>query len=462
MITIKGLRLNHFNESKLDLTVEKGEILGLAGPNGAGKSTLLRYMAGLEPGFTEGKQQYFQPVPGIRSALAFQHAEDNLIFSNLLEDVRFGLRNRKGTMKDAEFKDLLKLLNMENAAEQPYREMSSGELERAALAGILTQKPDLLLLDEPLSSQSKYNAAAILERIFSWSKTEGTTAVIASHDPDLLKLCSRVIHLERGNIVPEKPQTQVPAAEKNPFNQLLQQCRFILTRETDLPGREMLTLSEYTHNASGKTCLRMDAVCFSHRNKDFFTNLSVSLKEGSLYRLSGPSGSGKSTLVKLMAGVLRADDGEITVFDKPFPRNGRHGWDRIGKVHHQNYLNSIRRCIGFAGQHADRQLFRNTVFEDVGFGPQNFGITGEDLQALQIKALYNMGIDESYWQRSPLQLSIGEQRKAAIAGVIAADPHILLLDDPYAELDLSGIAALNRLISDYLEQGKTVLIAEGR
>ena len=109
-------------------------------------------------------------------------------------------------------------------------------------------------------------------------------------------------------------------------------------------------------------------------------------------------------------------------------------------------------------QHADRQLFSSTIWEDAGLAPQNFGISGDQLDECRKDALSAVGLREDLWQRSPLQLSIGERKKAALAGVIAAAPDILLLDDPFAEMDENGISAVCRLILDYISRGKTVVV----
>ena len=110
-------------------------------------------------------------------------------------------------------------------------------------------------------------------------------------------------------------------------------------------------------------------------------------------------------------------------------------------------------------QHAERSLFCGTVWEDTVFGLKNFGVSGSEMKAMGEKALLRVGILKTLWDRPPHQLSIGEQRKAALAGVIAYDPEILLLDDPYSELDEKGIRFVNKLIVDFLRENRTVVIA---
>lgn len=463
MIRLKDVRLNHFPESHLDLSVSRGEIVGLSGTNGAGKSTLLRFLAGLEPGWKpengSEEQFFFSLSPDIRIAMVFQHAEDNLVFSTLREDIRFGLRCKGAKMIESEFQSQLNSLHLENCADRSYREMSSGELERAALASILSQKPDLLLLDEVLSSQSGQSAAEILAKVLQQAKQDGTTVILASHDQKILAQCDRILHIDRGNIHQNMTDFPEKSSHSTPFEELASKCACSKTKEISLPGSE-LVLTEYIKGISENICLRLNNVCYGFQDKQLFTNLNIFLREGTLYHLTGPSGSGKSTLLQIMAGLIYVNDGEVLAFDQSLPRSGRQGWTKIGRVHHQSYLNNIRKYIGYAGQHADRQLFRDTVFDDVAFAPQNFGLNGEDLKAAQVKALYNMRIDESFWKRSSMQLSIGEQRKVALAGVAAAEPLILMLDDPYAELDQNGIESLNRMIMNYLDIGRTIVIAE--
>ena len=463
MIEFINIRLLHFSESRLSLKIGRGEIVGLAGPNGAGKSSLLRFLACLDPAYSvqqEIEQQMFMHYEEhIRPAMVFQHAADNLIFTALRDDVRFGLKNIGAEWDEAGFRELTGLFRLDGRADLPFTDLSSGERERAAFASIFSQKPDLLLLDEVLSSEPEAEASAILSAVFHRARDLGMTVIFASHEPGLLGLCDRVIRLDRGTVVPEPPEIHSPG--KRPFQMLLEKHGITHGKVSRIPALPELQLTAYETEDSAPECLCLDSVYYAVGGKSIFTDLSLSFLEGALYHLTGPSGAGKSTLLMLMAGLLRANSGEIRVFGKPFPRAGSGGWSLIGKVKHQDYLNSVRKQVGYAGQHPDRQLFRSTVFEDIAFAPYNFGVRGEALHAAQVKALYRMGIDESYWQRSPLQLSTGEQRKTAIAGVIAAEPGILLLDDPYAELDQQGITALEQVISDHLDQGRTVVIAEG-
>ena len=463
MIELSNVRLNHFPKSSLNLSIRKGEIVGISGPSGAGKSTLLRYLAGLEGAVvTENgleKSAYFCPDSGIHVGMVFQHEEDNLIFSTLREDVRFGLRSLGRNMTENVFQQKLAENGLEGCGDRSYTEMSSGELERAALVSICSQQLELLLLDEVLSSHPARTAREILTKVIRQVKDDGSTVILVTHDPELLKLCDKQYYMDQGNVLSEIPEWHEPEALPDPFETLLAASKCSKLEEWQLPGPEPLRLTEYT-GASGVICLRLDDVCYAHSDRDNFTNLSCLLRNGGLYHLTGSLGSGKSTLLKIMAGLLYADSGEVRVFDQPFPNSGKKGWDKIGRVNHQAYLNEIRRHIGYMGHNAEKQLFRETVFEDVGYAPQNFGLSGEALKAAQVKALYNMGIDESNWQRSSRKLSGGEQRRVALAGIIAVDPDILLLDDPYSELDRNGIELLNRVILDRLEAGKTVVIAE--
>lgn len=464
MIEIKNVRLNHFPESSLSLSVNRGEIVGIAGPNGSGKTTLLRYLAGIEPaGITVNgaeQQHFFQPEKNLPAAIVFQHAEDNLIFSTLREDIRFGLRCQGKKLNDRDLQDILSLCDLRGYEDRPYGEMSGSELERAALASILSQKPELLLLDEVFSARSGPSAVRVLEKVLRHARAAGTTVILASHAPELLRLCGKVLRIEKGSVLSDALNASEEYSHTVPFEELLSKSMCTKTMERVLSDSGLL-LTEYVQEPTEKVCLQLDEVSYAHPARNLFDSLSCLFRKGALYHLTGPSGSGKSTFLQIMAGLLYVSSGEVRVFDQLFPHSGKDGWGKIGKVHHQSYLNELRRRIGFAGQHADRQLFCKTVWDDVGFAPRNFCFDGGALKDMQTKALNRMGIHESLWDRPSMQLSIGEQRKAALAGVLAADPQILLLDTPYAELDQDGINALNRVILDHLSAGGTVVIAEG-
>lgn len=458
LLRVENIHLRHLRGSNVSLCVYPGEIIGLSGKNGAGKTTLLRYLAGLEPD-SAGKF-CMKPSHSLRYGLVCQNPENNLIFSSLREDVKFGLKNIGKPFSDDEFHVLTSMfeLNVENQG--IYHQMSSGTLERAALASIWSQHPEVLLLDEAFSRQSGAIAEKIFSKMIRGTKEAGNAIILATHEPGLLKMTDRILELKDGGLVEILNNAPDGMYKKSSINRLLD-SKFLVKKHIQPLGSESgmgLVTFQLNDPPDEKTneLVQLNRVSFAFPGKPLFNNLSCKLNHGRLYFLFGPSGCGKSTLLSVMAGLLPVSSGQVLISGKLLSSSD--------KKNNRNEMREIRKKIGYMDQHAERSLFCGSVWEDTVFGLKNFGITGTEMKAMGEKALLKVGIPKTLWHRPPHQLSIGEQRKAALAGVIAHDPEILLLDDPYSELDEKGIQSVNKLIVDFLRENRTVLItgAEGQ
>ena len=170
--------------------------------------------------------------------------------------------------------------------------------------------------------------------------------------------------------------------------------------------------------------------------KDAVHNVSFSVNEGEIIGIIGHTGSGKSTLVQHLNGLLKPASGEVIV-------DGKNIWDEPKKI------KEIRFKVGLVFQYPEYQLFEETVFADIAFGPKNMGLTGEELNARVKEICEVVGIKEEYFDKSPFDLSGGEKRRVAIAGVMAMRPKVLILDEPIAGLDPKGRREITGMISKY-------------
>lgn len=452
LLHVENIHLRHLRGSNISLRVFPGEIIGLSGENGAGKTTLMRYLTGLEPDLS-GKF-YEKPIPSLRYGLVCQNPENNLVFSSLREDVRFGLRNIGNHFSEDGFHTLSYFFDLEDEKQEIYQQMSSGALERAALASIWSQHPDVLLLDEAFSRQSGAFAEKIFSKMIRESKESGNAIILATHEPGLLKMTDRILELKDGFLTEISRIVPGGIESAASINSLLGSKILIRmnSQPLDSKGRMGLVTLQLKDLPNEKTneLIQLNNVSFAFPVKPVFNNLSCKLTSGKLYYLFGPSGCGKSTLLSVMAGLLPVSSGQVLINGKLLSSSD--------KKNNRNEMKEIRKKIGYMDQHAERSLFCGSVWEDTVFGLKNFGITGAEMKAMGEKALLRLGISKSLWDRAPHQLSIGEQRKAALAGVVAYDPEILLLDDPYSELDEKGIQSVNKLIVDFLRENRTVVI----
>lgn len=177
--------------------------------------------------------------------------------------------------------------------------------------------------------------------------------------------------------------------------------------------------------------------------------VSLEIKEGSFTCLVGQTGCGKSTLIQHLNGLLIPSSGEVVVGEYINTRGNRKMRKKI---------RDLRRKVGLVFQFSENQLFEETVESDVAFGPLNFGAKKEDALKIAHDALNQLGLDESFYQKSPFDLSGGEKRRVAIAGVLALKPDILVLDEPTAGLDPRGTRELLNLIKDLNKDGTTIIL----
>lgn len=177
------------------------------------------------------------------------------------------------------------------------------------------------------------------------------------------------------------------------------------------------------------------------------TDVSLTIEDGSYTALVGHTGSGKSTILQLLNGLLVPSKGSVRVFDTV-----------ITPTSTNKEIRQIRKQVGLVFQFAENQIFEETVLKDVAFGPQNFGVSEEEAKKIAREKLTLVGIDESLFERSPFELSGGQMRRVAIAGMLAMEPTVLVLDEPTAGLDPLGRKELMTLFKKLHLSGMTIVL----
>ena len=177
------------------------------------------------------------------------------------------------------------------------------------------------------------------------------------------------------------------------------------------------------------------------------SDVSLTIEDGSYTALIGHTGSGTSTILQLLNGLLVPSQGSVRVFDTLITSNSKN-----------KDIRQIRKQVGLVFQFAENQIFEETVLKDVAFGPQNFGVSEEDAEQIAREKLALVGIDESLFNRSPFELSGGQMRRVAIAGILAMEPAILVLDEPTAGLDPLGRKELMNLFKKLHQSGMTIVL----
>jgi energy-coupling factor transport system ATP-binding protein len=170
-------------------------------------------------------------------------------------------------------------------------------------------------------------------------------------------------------------------------------------------------------------------------------------KKSEFITILGHTGSGKSTLVQHMNALLLPDEGEVEIFGKHITKK------------YKDKLKDTRKKVGLVFQFPEYQLFEETVLKDIMFGPKNFGLSDQEAKSKAIEACKQVGLGEELWTRSPFTLSGGQMRRVAIAGILASEPDVLILDEPTVGLDPVGKKELLNLLEDIrINTGKTIVI----
>ena len=177
------------------------------------------------------------------------------------------------------------------------------------------------------------------------------------------------------------------------------------------------------------------------------SDVSLTIEDGSYTAIIGHTGSGKSTILQLLNGLLVPTEGSVRAFDT-----------LITSTSVNKQIRQIRKQVGLVFQFAENQIFEETVLKDVAFGPQNFGVSVEEAEVIAREKLALVGIDESLFERSPFELSGGQMRRVAIAGILAMEPKILVLDEPTAGLDPIGRKELMTLFKKLHQDGIAIVL----
>ena len=427
----------------IDLEIAYGQRIAIIGKNGSGKSTLSKIIAGLsspdsgivtlcgikvfETNNVDSKA--YQKARESIGAL-FQSPEDQIVTTVVEDDVAFGLENlcaSKEFMKQ-NISNALRAVNMENHRFNDPSNMSGGQQQRVAIASSIATKSKLLVLDEPTSMLDSC-AKEDVNKLFNKLQTSGTTIVQVTHKISECKNADRILMLENGKL------RDVSLLELDEF--------FTEKSPAVIESKSM------TENAKkSNTAIEISNLNVSYTNSQtpIIRDYSLSVKSGEIVAIMGKNGCGKSTLAKTICALIKYDSGSICV-------NGI----KISEKTSKSQMREIRKNIGYVMQLPEQQLFAQTVFEDVAYGPKNFGLEGRELHSRVLNALKSLHI-EHLAQKSPFELSGGQQRLAAIAGVLACNPKILVLDEPTAGLDFEYAKIVLKILSDLHNKGITIIV----
>lgn len=482
----------------LSVDLPRGSQIAVVGPNGSGKSTFARLadalelpasgsvtIDGLHPDSMEAVYQIRR-----RCGMVFQNPDNQIVGTTVEEDVAFGPENLQ--LPPAEIRSVvdaaLKRVGLGELARRSPQTLSGGQKQKLSLAGILAMKPSCIILDEASAMLDPVAARETMAFIRQLCREEGLTLINITHDmeealeadqillisagekkafaaprdvfsdtallsanelqePTHLRLFARIRPylpeaLQNPPDLREKPLTESLAADlralptsarQAAWESLPEQLRE--TKEEKEPKKEPLISIQhlfYRYGGAGS------------EGTEALHDVSLDVYPDEILVLCGHSGSGKSTLITHLNGLFRPQQGSIRVA----------GLDP-GK---KEDIPRIREKTGLVFQYPENQLFASTVAEDIAYGPSQLGLSAEECEERVHQAMAEMDLPEELAVHSPFELSGGQMRRVAIAGILAMQPQILVFDEPAAGLDPQTRDELLGQIEALRSQGRAIIL----
>jgi energy-coupling factor transporter ATP-binding protein EcfA2 len=474
----------------VSLAVAAGEQVGVAGRTGAGKSTLALAAAGFIPRVVRATTTGSVTIDGISSTeadadrllgrvgIVFPTPANQLSASKLSvrEELAFGLENLcvPRDEMDARIDDVLERLMIGHLAEREPFALSGGEQQRVAIASIIAMGTTVLVLDEPTAQLDPAGTTSVADLLDTLARA-GTTILVTEHDPAVLGRTDRILvldegravaldlpgpaFLEAGRSIGLRPPTMVALAAlagitpDGAFDE-----RRIAAGLADRmpPGPAEAAVSRAATNDPSEPAAPAwspgierpparvvieDLVYRYPSGVEALRGVSLSIDPGESVAIVGQNGSGKTTLVKHLNGLLRPDEGRVLLDGEPTTTRS---------------VDQLAGIVGFVFQNPDEQLFERSIDREVAFGPRNLGRPSADIPRLVERSLAAVGLVGSH-DANPYDLDLSRRKLVALAGVLAMDPAVLVLDEPTTGQDATGVDRVGAVVRAYQASGRTVI-----
>ncbi len=501
----------------ISLDIADGEFLCILGGNGSGKSTLAKHLNALlvpdsgrvaVDGLDTADAQLVYDIRS-RVGMVFQNPDDQLVATLVENDVAFGPENLGVASEELSLrvKEALADVGLMGFEQHETHALSGGQKQRVAIAGVLAMQPEVLILDEASSMLDPRGRHGLLKVCRELNRA-GMTIVMITHFMEEAAQADRVVVLDRGRIAlegaPKDVLTQAETLEslnlevpyscqlayglahrgvkiapyvdeqemvdevarrleavgslgEGPGTQAKVPAPTAASAEATAEPRPLLEFQHVSYSYEKTTRERARrrkkarrneaAACWGNDPQAVWAlaDVSFSVRAGELLGIAGHTGSGKSTLIQHMNGLVHPTEGAVLI----------EGQDLTDK----RVADAVKTKVGVVFQYPEHQLFANTVYEDVAFGPRNLGCSADEVDARVRTALEQVSLAfDEVAQKSPFELSGGQQRRCAFAGVLAMRPEVLVLDEPVAGLDPAARREFLDLVSDLHAQGLTVVM----
>lgn len=446
---------------KVNLQINSGEIWAVIGRSGCGKSTLVRALSRLVPDFYGGSlsgeiilqqrslREWSNQELYRQMGVVTQDAEHSMIFSVVERDIAFGLENLglsncEMNLRVAETLNYFKLQRLGNRS---ISHLSGGEKQKAALAGIVAMKPQILILDEPTAQLDPAASRDFLQLIRQLNKELGITIIIVEQKLEqIFALADKVAVMEKGQVIfTGTPAQQIKWAAEHKYPLVPASIKEAEKTENIMTGQMKERQSEAFSPLAD--AVNVDDIVVSIQGLNYsygaetpaINNVDLQLLRGQFTALIGDNGAGKSSLLKIMLGLLKAESGQLNVA-------GHQGKSLVPKL--------IGQVVAYLPQSLDHFFMTDSVLEDVKLAVKQQS-EAENTARCWLEKLNVI----KYLNCDPRSLSTGEKQRVALAAIIAGDPCLILLDEPTRGLDIMQKRELGQTLMQLAQQGKTVLVA---
>ena len=434
-IKINELNMDNVPGSSISMTMEKGEVVAITGANGSGKTTLAGNLSaakrpsaigkviisGLDP-FSQLDEEKLHKKCGV----VYQNPSEGIVYENVIRDLIFGAENQglhpDKIKKRAKF--YLKKYDLSKVKSCPYASLSASQQQRVALCSILIMHPEILILDEAFSMQGDSEAVGYMKQVIKGARKHDQTIIVFSKNRNVLELADRIYELSDGYVREIDHETL----------KHLDMLRSLRTTGSSSGGLEIHTLKPGGGAVKLGSGISLHNVTFGYDRDLILDNYNIRFEAGGMYQVSGEKGSGKTTFLKILGGMLKPLEGEVFKSDSS--------------------------KVGYVPQYPEEGFVSDTVLDDIMFGPMSDGYAKVDARIMAEQVLSFVNVKKELWNKSPLDLSAGQQRLVSIAGALALNPDILLLDHPYAGLDQDSLEHIQMIIEGISNEGKCIIIAQ--
>ena len=491
----------------LSIDIKKGSYVALLGRNGSGKSTLAKLIDVLELpdegnvvvfGINTKDEEGFWEIRS-NTGCVFQNPDNQIVGTIVEEDVAFGPENLGIPNPElrARVDESLKYVGLYDLRSEQAANLSGGQKQKLAIAGVLAMKPSILILDEATSMLDPVSRDEFLEVVERMNRDKKVTVITITHDMNEASRCEFVYVIDDGHVVLEGKPADVFARVDELYTYGLEApCEVEFTNEflkvaalscqvESIRGKEacektimstfkylssMSKLSNFemiesTEGAAsteepGETILKLANINYSYDGTEAtISDINLEVKKGEILGIIGRSGCGKTTLISHMNLLYRpkpsrkarknqTNIGEVTLFVNGKSYSSTNNKDVV----------AFRENIGLVFQYPEYQLFEETVFKDIAFGPKQMKLDEAEQRKRVHEAIKLVGLKEDVLEKSPFELSGGQQRRVALAGVLSMKPQILVLDEPAAGLDPKGRRDMFTLIKKLRDSGVTIVL----